>query len=746
MKIVAGIDFGTSMSMIQTLDHASAQPDALACRTVRFTQSAQAATPTLVRLDPESGAEFFGEEAQNAYEGELYGNFKLNLWSDDEEKQKQAKELAERFFRYLYTCYQDEKNKLYPGAKDAEEETVVGHPVQWSEKEREVILNAARKAGFRNVRGKDEASASVLCVMTHNQEALRKDNDLTAGKPVTIMVLDMGAGTTDLAFVRVQDQNGSLEIETLGTWPPKDYPEVFGGSRIDAVLAERMKNWLVQCGAQEETAGQMIESSGLSLKKWKEYTVSAELDKDAAVDGCSALNIMFYAPNMKRLPFPAFDRAGFEAMMAGELERFVRTVCSAPEELRIQTDLVFLTGGNSQWYWVEDILTGRNTAFGDAGLPKIKGKPAAIQKTTYPTETVSRGLVYRGQDIRFAQLKKITNKPLEEEDVFAEWTRKRAQCAYPDMKMMDRLCIDNAVSLAVTDSGRVLSTTPGLLNRIEDHNYSALRNIEAILSADSFVTKDGRLVEHTGREIMHSMMGRTYKGAWLDADGRLMVKLNTRHPDSLLLGGEEMQETLQRLEQEGQNTNVMWKPDCWDKPLQCVKYFEIPVGGTKKKAAIGLTRKGTLTTRRPEILEALGTMFLPLQLNPDNTLGEGIVDFYYRDGKLVILQKSGTLRVYKKGEMGCRTLAALHIAHIAFVNGIASEIWAIDDFGNLRKWVSYEVNPKDQIMMTDCVACAAYEGLDLMAMDSRGKVRYVTHFMTSGKRRREVEMWKIHDQ
>ena len=86
MKIVAGIDFGTSMSMIQTLDHDSPQPDALACQTVRFTQSAQAATPTLVRVDRESGAESFGEEAQTAHEGVMYENFKLDLWSEDAQK------------------------------------------------------------------------------------------------------------------------------------------------------------------------------------------------------------------------------------------------------------------------------------------------------------------------------------------------------------------------------------------------------------------------------------------------------------------------------------------------------------------------------------------------------------------------------------------------------------------------------------------------------------------------------------
>ncbi|MBE5766687.1 MAG: hypothetical protein E7335_05960, partial [Clostridiales bacterium] len=105
MKIVAGIDFGTSMSMIQTLDHDSDQTDALACRTVRFTQSAQAATPTLVRMDRASGAESFGEEAQTAHEGVLYENFKLDLWNGDAKKQQQAQELVERFFRYLFICY-----------------------------------------------------------------------------------------------------------------------------------------------------------------------------------------------------------------------------------------------------------------------------------------------------------------------------------------------------------------------------------------------------------------------------------------------------------------------------------------------------------------------------------------------------------------------------------------------------------------------------------------------------------------
>ena len=416
MKIVAGIDFGTSMTMIQTLCHETGKQEMMECKPVRFTQSAQAATPTLVRIDWENGNEWFGEEAQNVSKGEMYENFKLDLWSDDVGRRERARDLVERFFKYLYSCYQEEKNKLYLGAQNIEEETVVGHPVQWDEAERSVIIEAAKKAGFKNVRAKDEATASVLCVLTHNQEALRQSGYLQKGKPLHVMVLDMGAGTTDLAFVKVEERDGRISVELMGTWPPKDYPEVFGGSQIDRVLAKRMTQWLGACGMQDAMAESYIRSNYLPLKNWKEYNVSADLEKRKRVDDCMALSMAKYMLGSGMQPFPAFGREEFETMMEEELRRFVNTIASAPQELRAKTDLVFLTGGNSQWYWVDDILTGRNMRFGDAGLPKLRNQASALQRTTYPTETVSRGLVYEGKSICFveeAEVKDIQDTALQ---------------------------------------------------------------------------------------------------------------------------------------------------------------------------------------------------------------------------------------------------------------------------------------------------------------------------------------------
>lgn len=134
--------------------------------------------------------------------------------------------------------------------------------------------------------------------------------------------------------------------------------------------------------------------------------------------------------------------------------------------------------------------------------------------------------------------------------------------------------------------------------------------------------------------------------------------------------------------------------------------------------------------------------------NQREPLGGEIIEFCYKDHKLVLLCKTGTLRLCEEGKEKSQVIASLHIAHIAFVKvatfSNSVEIWALDDFGNLRKWMSADNYQRDQVMMKECIACAD-SPWDLLAMDVKGKVKYVYTSMTSGKRRREVESWNIHD-
>lgn len=59
-----------------------------------------------------------------------------------------------------------------------------------------------------------------------------------------------------------------------------------------------------------------------------------------------------------------------------------------------QVDLVVLTGGHSQWYFVREILCGRLERFGVLGLTKIQADPERVVSIALPQETVALGLAY----------------------------------------------------------------------------------------------------------------------------------------------------------------------------------------------------------------------------------------------------------------------------------------------------------------------------------------------------------------
>ena len=62
------------------------------------------------------------------------------------------------------------------------------------------MLESASKAGFPNVVGMDEAQAAIGAVIVQNAEYFVKSGLLKKGVPVNILMIDMGAGTTDLVL------------------------------------------------------------------------------------------------------------------------------------------------------------------------------------------------------------------------------------------------------------------------------------------------------------------------------------------------------------------------------------------------------------------------------------------------------------------------------------------------------------------------------------------------------------------
>ena len=55
---------------------------------------------------------------------------------------------------------------------------------------------------------------------------------------------------------------------------------------------------------------------------------------------------------------------------------------------------MLLTGGHSQWYFIPEILTGKNQAYGSVTLPKIQADPDRVRLSGKPQEMVAVGMAY----------------------------------------------------------------------------------------------------------------------------------------------------------------------------------------------------------------------------------------------------------------------------------------------------------------------------------------------------------------
>jgi hypothetical protein len=182
-------------------------------------------------------------------------------------------------------------------------------------------------------------------------------------------------------------------------------------------------------------------------------------------------------------------------------------------------ELVILTGGNSQWYWIDEVLKGANDCFSWVGLPQVVGHPELLLRMELPTETVARGLVYSKLPMKI-----VPPKPKPEPDDPKPAPVDPCQFdtlsdAVLDKNLMTRIAVGR-FRLGVTRSGRVLSLQPGVLTQLDNligftstkiFKYSHLTSIAQICfsigDAVLFRSMDGRLVSNHERDLSILVQG-----------------------------------------------------------------------------------------------------------------------------------------------------------------------------------------------------------------------------------------------
>jgi molecular chaperone DnaK (HSP70) len=416
-----GIDFGTSTTVVCYLDLREGRPESNEPLFVNWGERETNLLPSLI-YEPRGGKPVFGRNAKDAHRnagdakteaprrGTLVQNLKMDLVVP--EKREIAEKKMAQFFAYLFGRYQDQRF-LRSGTR-INEQTFVSFPAKWSPPLRELTVRVAQNAGFPNVKGIDEPTAAMQFFLTYETseiKALRDGGVIVSGQPLVALLIDMGAGTTDFVLFRTTPDEVKGH-EVLSTWPQANGAN-FGGRDVDARLRAYITNYLKRNMIEPEQAEEQVAFFRDEIITHKEDDVSPYLREDRVVDHCAVITTLRQF-NLLRADRESYrvDRRTFGSLLRADLQSFVDLVNGLLDDAqnnRMITDsgdidLVLLTGGNSKWYFVDEMLSGQWVP-GLAGapedgsgihLPKIKADPRRIVRSEKPQEIVAQGLTLTG--------------------------------------------------------------------------------------------------------------------------------------------------------------------------------------------------------------------------------------------------------------------------------------------------------------------------------------------------------------
>lgn len=406
-----GIDFGTSTTVLCYLDHIDGQPVAVEPSFVEFDSSRLLDS----LIFEQSGVLCFGKDALAAAENTgqtnaLIRNFKMDLLLAD--KRPSAEKRMLQMFIHLHDQYVG--RRFVRGGVSLQERTIVSYPAKWPQPLREATIEAAKQAGFPDVHGMDEPSAAMQFFLYHSKNALsqlEQDEVIESGKPITVLLIDMGAGTTDFVLYR-STPGSSDEHQILTIWPPSDGVHL-GGRDIDRLLGSFVTKYMMEnltispdrFEAEDERIGE--------VKTHKEQSLSPDLAAGKTVEHFRLINDYRKLGFLKHDARPyRIDRTALEGLVHDHLNSFCELSRGLVEDAAQQQlisggediDVVILTGGHSKWYFMRDLLCDRpftasaRNLWGADGpaFPKLAKNPKRLLESPDPQTIVARGLVLSG--------------------------------------------------------------------------------------------------------------------------------------------------------------------------------------------------------------------------------------------------------------------------------------------------------------------------------------------------------------
>lgn len=405
MKAIVGIDFGTSSTVIRYKTEGEG-PDKI--QSVKDKDKDIIPSVVYRRENGELlyGVRAFEQTRNRRNRGQCIPNIKLDLLNKD--KEQEAKQLIKGFLRHTYSLFCAE----IEGKGYTDFDIYVSYPVKWKPETAKFMIDAVKEAGYQgNIFGRNEAQAATRLLIDRNLLRLRREKIIFTNKPTHVMMLDMGAGTTDIViFNLLLNEQGEVSLKDVFSYPSTDNPCLCGGSEIDEILSKYVneyfdKNAQFKNESRRGTSHIDIQNA----KSWKDDNLANTLLLDEASSLPETileyLSDLVYNADSLEDNF-LIDRSTFEVFTKShwaKLNKLIESaLCSYKKVKAEDIDLVFLTGGHSQWYVVPKLFNGEKICGINRNLnfSKLISEPQRIiSKGARPQETVAYGLCMQDTNI-----------------------------------------------------------------------------------------------------------------------------------------------------------------------------------------------------------------------------------------------------------------------------------------------------------------------------------------------------------
>lgn len=352
MRRVIGLDFGSSQSLVSVMEIGSTQTPEI----LKF-DAGNNVSRTLLALDNNDDHlvavgndvwEMLKERGtQDFY---VVRNFKRYLGETmpSEEGENVEGKLAEKFCEY-YLSRLCEKLRSEFNVERLDKDnftTCIAHPTTWDENKVQLLVKIVEKAGFPEVNAIPEPLAAIYAAKKQYKEHF-------ADKTEYYLVVDFGGGTLDICiiemgilgrFAKIVSRSGNPK---LGGW---EFDKIIETQYISKAnlettkLSSRHKTYI-----KEECEDAKISISG--------YLAEGNTTKFI----CN-----FKTPSKSTLHITR-DEIVSLVREAGILEQYQQCISDALNKSGLdinQISKIVLTGGTSQWRFLQDIFTSKKSGYG----------------------------------------------------------------------------------------------------------------------------------------------------------------------------------------------------------------------------------------------------------------------------------------------------------------------------------------------------------------------------------------------